>query len=174
MLDFAYIRYASNFDVYDGDSLRCDCDEGDYRKEEQRPLRLYGIDTPELAPLWDPHYGGQAGKKDPEQVAARDKEKAAGEESRDRVLAYLSAATGTVLVQTIKLPGREVRDKYGRTLSRIFVPVDEVWIDIAGQLIAEGHARPYAGGNKPKWAFLRDPQKTDPSPQAVAAILKAA
>lgn len=173
MLDYTYMRFATNFNVYDGDSVRCDLDEGDYRKEEQRPLRLYGVDTPELVPPWA-HYGGDAGKGITACISERDKEKAAGRKARDRIKALLEAADGVVLVQTIKLPKRKVRDKYGRTLARIFIPIHEVWIDAAQVLLAEGHARPYDGGRKTKWAFLRELEKNDPLPLAVARALAVA
>jgi len=168
-----YIRFAKNFNVYDGDSIRCDLDEGDSRWEIGRALRLYGVDTPELKPLWKPHYETD-GERTPETTAARDFEKAAGREARDRVKELIDAATGMILVQTIKLPGRTVRDKYGRTLARIFIPIGEVWVDVAETLIAEGHARPYAGGRKTKWTILRDLEQPNPDPATLPMMTKAA
>ena len=39
-------------------------------------------------------------------------------------------------------------DPYGRTLGRVFIPIDGAWIDLAAQLLEEKHARPYAGGEE--------------------------
>ena len=169
----SYIRFAKDFNVYDGDSIKCSLDEGDHRWEYQRPLRLYGVDTPELAPLWKPHYEID-GERTVESTAARNFEKAAGREARDRVKALIDAATGLILVQTIKIPGRKIRDKYGRTLARIFVPIGDVWIDVAERLLIENHARPYGGGSKVKWDILRDLLCDDPGPATLPMMARAA
>ena len=154
-----YKRFAKNFDVYDGDSFKADLDEGSYRWEIQRPFRIFGIDTPELAPLWK-YY---TRLDDTRMIEQRMTEKATARESRDRVKDYLEAAEGTVVVQTIKRPGKSVRDKYGRTLCRLLVPIGGVLVDVAKRLLGEAHARPYDGGAKGgAWTPLRPLGKSDP------------
>jgi micrococcal nuclease len=159
-----YKRPAENITVYDGDSLRADIDEGDYRWEKQRPLRLYGVDTPELAPRWS-NYEDADGVRD---TAGRDSEKQAAIEARDRVVAYLEAAMPPVVVQTVKIPGKPLRDKYGRTLARVFVSVGSVVFDLAERLLTEKHAKPYSGGSKGLWTALRPLGQEDPSPHEIA------
>ena len=151
-----YKRFAKNFDVYDADTVKCDIDEGDYRWEYQRPLRVFGIDAPELKPYKRNYKGDEAG---------RIVEKQAGFKARDRARAYIDAAQGTIVVQTIKLPGEKLRDKYGRTLARIWVPLNGIMVDLAERLLTEGHARPYDGGTKfLKWVQLRPMGAVDPVP----------
>lgn len=168
LYDDVYKRFAKNFSVYDGDSIKADMDEGDHRWEIQRPLRLYGIDTPELSPRWA-LYENEDGSRDEEGRVA---ERSAALEARGRLQEFLDAATNIIVVQTVKVPGKPVRDKYGRTLGRIFVPVGEVMIDVNHQLLAEGHAREYFGKRKDRWKALRPLGKVDPSPQEVARGLK--
>lgn len=158
-----YKRFAQNLDVYDGDSIRADIDEGDYRWEYQRPLRLYGVDAPELAPLRRNYEGDEEG---------RELEKAYAREARDRAREYIEAAEGPILVQTVKLPGKPVRDKYGRTLARVFVPIGGQMVDLGRRLLGERHARPYDGGTKnAKWVPLRELGKGDPPPDMASKIL---
>ncbi len=156
--------------MYDGDSIRADLDEGDYRWEIQRPLRLFGVDTPELNPKWD-HYPTLGSNKQIRDREGREKEKKAAREARDRCRVLIEAATNVVLVQTIKLPKRKVRDKYGRTLAKIVIPINDFWLDLSKTLLLEKHARPYDGGRKTKWIFLRELGQEDPTPEEVAAIL---
>jgi len=73
-----YKRFGKNLDVYDADTIRADIDEGDYRWEYQRPLRVYGIDAPELKPYKRNYVDDEAG---------RVLEKAAGVKARDRAKA---------------------------------------------------------------------------------------
>lgn len=159
----AYIRFAEFNRIYDGDTVYFDIDLGDYRWELGRGLRVFGIDTPEKNPD-KKHYVGREEE--------RDNEKWAAQEATERAEALIQAAVGKCLVQTVKRPGKKLRDKYGRTLGRIFIPIDGVWIDLAGQLLEEKHARPYTGGRKTPWVFIREPQQADPTPQEVARLLK--
>ena len=167
LYDDVYKRFAKDFNVYDGDSIRCDLDEGDYRWELNRPLRLFGVDTPELAPQWK-HYEDDEGNRDEE---GRTQEKVAAMEARDRCKALIGAATSVVVVQTIKLPGRAVRDKYGRTLAKILIPIGETLLDLSACLLAEKHARPYDGGRKTKWVLLRELGQADLDPSEVVATV---
>lgn len=160
MYDDVYKRFAKNFAIYDGDSFRADLDLGDYRWELGRPFRLYGLDTPELAPRWS-YYTNDDGTRD---TAARDAEKAAAIEARDRAKAYVSAAVDVIVIQTVKLPGKPVRDKYGRTLCKVWIPLAAGMASLAERLIAERHARPYDGGTKQRWSLLRPLGQADPIP----------
>ena len=102
----------------------------------------------------------------------RDQEKLAGVEARERVKAYIDAAEGPVVVQTIKLPKRPVRDKYGRTLARILIPIGGQMVDLAQRLMAEGHAKAYDGGSKGgAWTLLRPLGKADSPPEVAIKIL---
>jgi endonuclease YncB( thermonuclease family) len=168
-LDFAYVRFAKNVSVYDGDSFKADLDEGDHRWEIQRPFRVYGLDTPELAPRWE-NYEDENGVRD---EAGRDLEKAAAVESKSRVGVFVEARDVDlpILIQTIKVPGKNVRDKYGRTLARLYIPISGVYVEINKLLLEEKHARPYGGGKKDKWELLRELGQSDPSPVEVAKAL---
>lgn len=159
----AYLRFADYNRIYDGDTIYFDIDEGDYRWEIGRGLRVFGIDTPENNPLKKYYVGREA---------ERDNEKWAAKEATARAEALIKAATGKYLIQTIKRPGKKLRDKYGRTLGRIFIPLDGVWLNLAAQLLKENHARPYSGGRKTPWVSLRELQTEDPGPLEVARLLK--
>jgi endonuclease YncB( thermonuclease family) len=92
-------------------------------------------------------------------------ERAAGIKARDRARAYVAACRGTVVVQTIKLPGENIRDKYGRTLARVWLPINGTMVDLAERLLAEGHARAYDGGTKTtQWEHLRPLNQLDADP----------
>ena len=102
--------------VYDGDTVRADIDLGFNTWRHNEPLRLHGIDTPELR-----------GK------GVTDAEKADAEKARDALREKILGKA--VLVCTIK----DRTGKYGRYLARIFVDGENVneW------LLREGYAVPY-------------------------------
>jgi len=152
----AYKRFAKNLSVYDADTVRADIDEGDYRWEYQRPLRVYGIDAPEVRPLRRNYEDDEEGRL---------LEKAYGFEAKNRARSYVEAAEGIIVIQTIKRPGKKIRDKYGRTLARIWIPINGIMVDLAERLLTEGHARPYDGGTKQKkWTKLRELGLVDAPP----------
>lgn len=85
------------------------------------PVRLAGVDTPELR-----------GRQDCERHAAR--------AARDFVAQRLAAA------RRVEVSGVQL-DKYGRPLARVWVDDDE----LASALIRNGHGRLYAGGARGVW-----------------------
>lgn len=156
--DNLYRKLAKLESVYDGDSYRISIDNGKYNWDFNHPVRLFGIDTPELRPRH-----GSAEEKTAE--------RAAGHEARARALDLLNAATGPLVIQTLKRPGKKLLDKYGRILAHIFIPVGDQVIDLAQQLIEEGHGLPYDGGTKQKiWKVLRPLNQSDCPPAEVAEV----
>lgn len=153
-----YRRFCEFVRAYDGDSITIDVDLGDRLKFDNRSVRLYGVDTPEKYP--------NKTNRTPESLIA---EKAAALEALGRVTAYMGAATNLIVVQTIKLPGKSLYDKYGRILGRLWVPINGVMLDLSARLLAENHAKPYLGGTKPPWEAIRALNLPDPTPEEVAA-----
>jgi len=102
--------------VYDADTIRADVDLGWSTWRRNEPLRLLGIDAPEM--------GSPAG------VGARD------------YLRELLPVGVTVVVQTVK----DRDDKYGRLLAVLWPGVTPVGLSINQRLIDAGHAKPYSGG----------------------------
>lgn len=103
--------------VHDGDSIRATIDG------ESEPIRLLGIDTPEI---------GDKARCSLEQqlaVAARDRLRELIEAAEDRQLCPAG------------------RDKYRRVLATVLLDGE----DVAAVLIAEGHGRPYEGGKRAGW-----------------------
>lgn len=89
--------------------------DGDTVKlQDGRSVRLIGLNAPELA------HNGRS--EEPFAVAAR-----------ERLQALVKASDGSVLVQ----PGREARDKYGRTLAHLY---DRAGGNLEAQLLREGLA----------------------------------
>ena len=124
--------------VYDGDSFWLLIDVG-FRHFTRQPIRLFGIDTPEVR-------------------TKNKKEKAAGYAARDRVRELFSGDQ-TITVETMWPP-----DKYGRCLARIFLEdarsvelgfkptgIKDNLISLTKILIMEGHGYPYFGGKKKKY-----------------------
>jgi endonuclease YncB( thermonuclease family) len=157
----SYRRYATFVSAYDADSLRFNLDMGDHLEFRGRSVRVYGIDAPEKAPR-------KAGRTE----ASLLEEKAAAREALARVESYIAAATGQIVVQTIKRPGKNLYDKYGRVLGIVWIPVGGVMIDLAERLLVEGHAKPYLGGTKPPWELIRTLNLIDPTPQLVGETLE--
>lgn len=104
--------------VYDGDTIRADIDLGLEVWIRNTPLRLYGINTPEI----------------------RGAEKQAGYKARDRLKELL--ADRDLIVKTY----RDKKGKYGRWLATLLVKgkgkwcPEGVWCDANKQLVIEGHA----------------------------------
>ena len=110
--------------VYDGDTITIGYKfRGIYWKS---PLRIYGIDTPELKPR-------RQGRSE-ESILH---EKALAEAARD----YLS---GRVLGKLITVKFNKSNDKYGRLLGSVFLGNENV----AETMIGLGHGYEYGGGKK--------------------------
>lgn len=96
--------------------------DGDTIRLGQERIRIVGLDTPEL---------GHRAECESEALAAeRAKQALIGEIARGSVALH-----------------RQGTDRYGRTLARVTVDGR----DVADTLIAQGHARPYAGGRRESW-----------------------
>jgi micrococcal nuclease len=103
--------------VYDGDTIRADIDLGFGIWTKNQPIRVYGIDAPEL--------GTVAGR------AARD--------FAIKNLLHNGEAGLEVTLRTYK----DRKEKYGRYLGSITLPDGT---DFSGLMVSEGHAVPYFGG----------------------------
>lgn len=104
--------------VHDGDSIRADVDLGFGIWTANQPLRLLGIDAPELG-------------------------KPGGIEARDYLRGLLPVGR-EVVIRTVK----DADDKYGRLLAEINLMTDWVEHSptVNERLIDAGHAKPYDGG----------------------------
>jgi endonuclease YncB( thermonuclease family) len=96
--------------------------DGDTIRLGDERIRIIGLDTPEL--------GHRAECEGEARAAERAKQALIGE-----------IAQGNVALQ------RQGTDRYGRTLARVTVDGR----DVAATLIAQGLARPYAGGRRESW-----------------------
>jgi endonuclease YncB( thermonuclease family) len=113
---------AADWQAVDGDTLK----KGSYR------VRIYGIDTPETHQHRCPQ------------------ERLLGLQAKDFLTKKL--AEGPVKVTTVKRKTRDGRivvnkDKYGRTLARVYVGQ----LNLAEELTRRGLAKPYFGGAKVSW-----------------------
>jgi endonuclease YncB( thermonuclease family) len=102
--------------VYDGDTLRATV------AGKSTPIRIMGLDTPELPPRSRCEY-----------------EKSLGYAARDRLRTLLGNSLVSICPEGV--------DKYRRTLARILVDGR----DVAEVLIGEGLAREYHGGRRAGW-----------------------
>lgn len=110
--------------VYDGDTITIGYKyRGTYWKS---PLRIYGIDTPELKP-------SRSGRTE-ESIT---EEKKAAEKARD----YLS---GRILGKLITVNFNKSNDKYGRLLGEVFLGKES----LAETMICLGYGYRYEGGMK--------------------------
>lgn len=98
-----YVYKANIVSVYDGDTVRADIDLGFNSWIKNQPIRLYGINTPELRG-----------------VAPEVKAKAI--EARDFLSSLVMGELKTVLLETIK----DKTGKYGRWLGIIWFQKDEL------------------------------------------------
>lgn len=96
--------------------------DGDTIRLGDERIRIVGLDTPEL---------GHRAQCQEEAVAA--------EQAKQALIAEF--ARGNVALE------RQGTDRYGRTLARVTVDGR----DVADTLIAQGLARPYAGGRRDGW-----------------------
>ena len=96
--------------------------DGDTIRLGDERIRIVGLDTPEL---------GHRAECESEALAA--------EQARQALIGEI--ARGNVALH------RQGTDRYGRTLARVTVDGR----DVAATLIANGHARPYAGGRRESW-----------------------
>jgi micrococcal nuclease len=102
--------------AYDGDTIRLDIDLGFGIWRHNEPIRLLGIDAPELGTPLGP--------------AARDY-------LRDKL-----PIGAPLVIQTAK----DKSDKYGRLLGVIWPGTAPIGASVNELLIHAGHARPYTGG----------------------------
>lgn len=96
--------------------------DGDTIRLGQERIRIVGLDTPEI---------GHRAECESEALAA--------EQAKQALIGEI--ARGNVALH------RQGTDRYGRTLARVTVDGR----DVADTLIAQGHARPYAGGRRESW-----------------------
>lgn len=134
MISGLYRYKAVAVENYDGDSLKCDVDLGMNSWLLDKPVRLYGIDTPEIR-----------GKSDIEKrlaITARDL-------ISDRLGLGGQIATKEFILETMK----DQSGKYGRLLARIHVPeLDGSWLCLNDLLIDMRLAQAYFGkGERVDW-----------------------
>lgn len=91
--DYLYHYSATVVDIYDADTIRVDIDLGFNQKIQAEPIRLFGIDAPEMR-----------GIERPEGIEARDA-------LRELILGK------QIILQTLK----DTRGKYGRLLGLIWL-----------------------------------------------------
>jgi micrococcal nuclease len=105
---------------YDGDTIRADIDLGRDIWVRNEPLRLLGIDAPEIG-------------------------KPGGIEARDYLRSQLPIGA-TITIRTVK----DKTEKYGRLLATIWDnDHGDVWGDSVNQrMVWAGHAVPYDGGKR--------------------------
>lgn len=108
--------------IVDGDTVDAEVDLGFDTFIKDR-IRLIGIDTPESR-------------------TRNKKEKKLGLASKARLKELCSMNKGNLVLKTSK----EGKGKFGRILGSILVEGSQVSLNDV--LVAEGHARPYSGGNK--------------------------
>ena len=111
--------YARISKVYDGDTVTIVFKfKGEMIKYS---CRIYGIDTPEIR------------TKDLD-------EKKRGYEARDFLKSYIDDKI--VKIDLLKF------DKYGRLLGNLYIKVGGQYLDVAGLMINNNHAKAYFGGTK--------------------------
>ena len=116
--DLVVEKYIS---AYDGDTFRVDVAEIHPLIGQNMPIRLRGVDTPEIR-------------------AKCDQEKALAIKARDFVRDLLANAE-TILLENID------RGKYFRIVADVSVD----GVDLGSTLIENGLGRPYDGGKKESW-----------------------
>lgn len=116
--EYLYYYKADIVSVYDGDTVRADIDLGLDTWIKNVPLRLYGINAPEIT----------------------GKTRAAGVASRDYLMSILSEQE--IVIKTFK----DKKGKYGRILANILVLGKgdwcelNKWCDVNEQLVIAGYA----------------------------------
>ena len=109
-----YIYAARYVSAYDADTIRLDIDLGFGTWLINQPIRLFGIDAPEV----------------------RGPEKLAGKEARDFLRKFLEGNKDNIIINTYKASNK---GKYGRWLAVLFAEGENV----NQLLVREGHATPY-------------------------------
>ena len=107
--------------VYDGDTFRVDIEGWPPLAGHNMPIRVLGIDTPEIR-----------GKCESEKVAAKS--------ARDFAKTHLLSAKRVTLTNV-------KRGKYFRLLATVLIDGQS----LADLMILNGYARPYAGGTREGW-----------------------
>lgn len=127
-----YVYPARIVSVHDGDTIRAELDLG-FEVRATWSLRLLGIQAPEV---------GGPNVSDAEKVAG-----VAAREWLDGVL--LTIPPGRLFVRT----ERDRAEGRGRYLAELLAVTDDGrFVNLNEQMVAEGHATPYAGkGRAPKW-----------------------
>ena len=116
--DHLYHYKANVVSIYDGDTIRSDLQLGLGIVKKNEPLRLYGINAPEV----------------------RGPEKIAGYASRDYLREILK--NHEVIIETLK----DKKGKYGRYIAIIWVKGKgqwcelDTWCNVNDQLVKAGHA----------------------------------
>lgn len=116
MNEYLYHYEAKLVSVYDGDTIRADISLGFNIWQLNKPIRLYGIDTPEV----------------------RGAEREQGLLVRDLVEQRLQNAE-SIIIETHK----DTTGKYGRLLGTIHYRVDNQWRNLNRELLEEGLAVAY-------------------------------
>ena len=116
--DSKYVYECKLKSVYDGDTIRVDISLGLGAWLKNQPLRLLGIDTPEL----------------------RGEEREEGLEARDYVRQLLSDPQVKTIIRTHK----DKTGKFGRYLAEVWYGVDELSMtSLNKELLELGYAEPY-------------------------------
>lgn len=117
-----HVHDATVLEIHDGDTLLAMVDV-DFRIYHKIPIRLNGIDAPELL---FPHGGGP---------------NPAGQAAHEHLIALIN--NQPIILRTFKNP----EDKYGRWLADVLTGAG---INLCEQMILDGFALPYTGhGPKP-------------------------
>lgn len=104
--------------------------------EIETDIRINGIDTPEK------RVSTKNADGSPRSVKSRERERRAAAASRQALVDMLITNDGRLSISD------PILGKYaGRTVADVAIKE----IDVATQLIQQGHAKPYTGGTKPNW-----------------------
>mgnify|MGYP006268086943 CR=1 FL=1 len=117
MDEYLYHYEARLASVYDGDTIRADISLGFNIWQLDKPIRLYGINTPELR-----------GEERPEGLAVRD------------IVEERLRQAEKIIIETHK----DTTGKYGRLLGTIHYSSAGQWHNLNQQLLDEGRAVPYS------------------------------
>jgi micrococcal nuclease len=116
MDDFLYHYEARLVSVYDGDTIRVDLSLGFNIWQLNKPIRLYGIDTPELR-----------GAERPQGLVVRD------------IVEQRLRQADRLIIETHK----DTTGKYGRLLGTVHYRVGDQWRNLNQELLEEGLAAVY-------------------------------
>jgi micrococcal nuclease len=116
MDDFLYHYEARLVSVYDGDTIRVDLSLGFNIWQLNKPIRLYGIDTPELR-----------GAERPQGLMVRD------------IVEQRLRQADRLIIETHK----DTTGKYGRLLGTVHYRVGDQWRNLNQELLEGGLAAVY-------------------------------